>query len=85
MIVKTCEFVDASNVFKGYGLAWDLFINNDPNMTWGDNNRSMVMPERIIDALEDADAEEGVEANQVAEVIKRLKNIKPNIYVDLEN
>lgn len=85
MIVKSCKFVEASSIFKNYGLAWDVFINSDPKCTWGDNNRSMVTPDVIIDALENSDLNVGNEESQVRFVVERLKNIEPNTYVDLEN
>lgn len=78
----TCEFVEASEVFMDYKLAWDVFINSDPNCTWGDNNRSMVTPNVIIDALENSDDEQ---QPQVQKVVKILKSLPPDMYVDLEN
>ena len=85
MKTQTCQFVSASEVFRGHALAWDLFVNSDPRCTWGENNRSMVTPDVIVDALEDSEPDEGKEGNQVAQVIERLKNIPEGVYVDLEN
>lgn len=84
MNVLTCEFVEASEVFMGFGLAWDVFINGDPACTWGDNNRSMVTPDVIINALEESEYEEA-EAKQVEQVVQTLKSLPPDMYVDLEN
>jgi hypothetical protein len=84
MNIKTCQYVEASEVFKGFGLAWDVFINGDPNCTWGDNNRSMVTPDVIIDALEESEYE-GNEAKQVEQVVQILQSLPPDMYVDLEN
>lgn len=85
MNIKTCRYVEATEIFKGYGLAWDVFINSDPQCTWGDNNRSMVTAEVIIYALEESDLNVGNEANQVEQVLKILDTIEPDVYVDLEN
>ena len=85
MNIKTCRYVEASEIFKGFGLDWDVFINSDPNCTWGDNNRSMVTPDVIINALEESDLNVGNEANQVEQVIKILDSLEPDVYVDLEN
>lgn len=94
--VETCTFVSASNVFDGLPLAWDLFANSDPDCTWGDNNRSMVTPDVIIDALagimdgnmDPADDEEGeeisLETQQVRQVASRLRALAQT-YIDLEN
>ena len=85
MNIKTCQYVEASEVFKGFGLAWDVFINSDPSCTWGDNNRSMVTKDVIVDALENSDLNVGPEARQVEQVVKILNALPPDMYVDLEN
>jgi hypothetical protein len=84
MIVKSCKFVEATNVFKDCPLAWDLFVNADPSCTWGDNNRSMVTPDVIFNCLEEVDMDSKSEP-QVELVIKRLNDLQDNVYVDLEN
>lgn len=85
MNIKTCQYVEASEVFKGFGLAWDVFINSDPQCSWGDNNRTMVTPDVIIDAMEDSDLNEGNEEKQVEQVVKILRSLPQDMYVDLEN
>lgn len=85
MNIKTCQYVEASEVFKGFGLAWDVFINSDPQCSWGDNNRSMVTPDVIIDAMEESDLNEGNEQKQVEQVVKILRSLPQDMYVDLEN
>lgn len=85
MKTQTCQFVTASEVFKGYGLAWDVFINCEPRCTWGDNNRSLVTPDVVIDALEDSEPDAGKQEQQVAQVVERLKKIPEGVYIDLEN
>jgi hypothetical protein len=85
MNIKTCQYVEASEIFKGYGLAWDVFINSDPDCSWGDNNRSLVSVDVIIDNLENTDFDSGNEQCQVEQVIKILKSIPLDVYVDLEN
>lgn len=85
MNIKTCQYVEASEVFKGFGLAWDVFINSDPPCTWGDNNRSMVTTDVIIDALENSDMNVGSESRQVEQVVKILESLPQDMYVDLEN
>lgn len=85
MKTQTCQFVEATEVFKGHPLAWEAFVNCDPRCTWGDNNRSMVSPDVVIDALEDSEPDAGDQENQVNLVVERLKNIPEGVYVDLEN
>lgn len=74
----TAEFVEASEVFNGIPLAWEEFANSDPDCSWGNNNRTLVLPDVIIDALEES------EEPQVAVAMKRLSELG-DTYVDLEN
>jgi hypothetical protein len=85
MKTQTCQFVEATEVFKGHPLAWELFLDSNPNCTWGDNNRSMVSPDVVIDALEDSEPDAGDQEKQVGQVVERLKKIPEGVYVDLEN
>lgn len=85
MKIQTCKFVAASEVFEGFGLAWDVFVNSDPQCSWGDNNRSMVTPDVIIDAMELSDLNAGNEEKQVEQVAKILRELPEGVYVDLEN
>ena len=84
MNIKTCQYVEASEVFKGFGLAWNVFINSDPRCSWGDNNHSMVTPDFIIDAMENSDLN-GNEEQQVKLIVKKLRKLAKGVYVDLEN
>lgn len=85
MDIKTCKFVEASEVFKDMDRAWEAFANSDPQCTWGGNNRSMCIGDVISDALEDIDLDEGAQEKQVRIVIERLKELGPDVYIDLEN
>lgn len=85
MKTQTCQFVTASDVFRGQNLAWDAFFNSEPNCTWGGNNRTLVTPDVIIDSLELTDFDAGDEERQVTKVVERLKNIPEGVYIDLEN
>jgi len=85
MNIQTCKYVNGTEIFEGQGLAWDVFINSDPNCTWGDNNRSMVTADVIYDALEQSDLNVGNEERQVNLVLGRLKEVPEGVYVDLEN
>lgn len=84
MIIKSCKFVEASEVFKDCPRAWEIFVEGDPGCTWGDNNRSMVTPDVISTFFENADYYEN-EIGQVETVIKRLDSLEDHTYVDLEN
>ena len=85
MKIKTCKYVEASEIFKDYGLAWDVFVNGDPDCTWGDNNKSLVTADVIVDALENSDLNVGAEENHVRMVVEKLRSLPDEVYVDLEN
>lgn len=83
MIIKSCKFVEASQIFKDCQKAWDIFVEGEPNCTWGDNNRSLVTPDVILNFFDYTDCEED-ELQQVEVVKNRLGSLE-NTYVDLEN
>ena len=76
--IQTCQYVEASYVFKDCPKAWDAFSNGD---TWGDNNRTLVTPDVILLVLDQSDDSEHKE---VKKVIKRLESLGQT-YIDLEN
>ena len=92
MNVKQCSFVESSEVFEGCPLALDAFANSEPACSWGDNDRSLVTPDVIRTAPEDAvslpdpadDEEPTEEQKQVAIVFGRLDSVGET-YIDLEN
>jgi len=84
MDIKTCKYIAASDLFQGFNLALNVFINSDPQCTWGDNIHSMVDPDVVIDALENSDLNKD-EEHQVRLVLKRLRKLEKGVYVDLEN
>lgn len=85
MKTQTCQFIEGTEVFKDQRLAWNAFVESNPNCTWGDNNRTLVTPDVIIDSLELTDFDEGIEKKQAEVVLERLKSIPEGVYVDLEN
>jgi hypothetical protein len=52
MNVKSCQFVEATEVFKDCMKAWDIFCESNPDCSWGDNNRTMVSRDVIVNAIE---------------------------------
>ena len=82
MEIKTCRYVDASDVFEGCPDAWQSFMDSDPPVSWGDANRTMTTSELIIDALMEFDHEEEI-AEQIDMVLNRLQKV--DVYIDLEN
>jgi hypothetical protein len=69
MQIQTARFVNVSDVFEGFPKLQKIFSEGDNyNFSWGDNNRSMIDPQTLIDALENADGigyeqEEGEEVD----------------------
>jgi hypothetical protein len=85
MNIQTCKYVSSSEIFKGLERAWDVFVNSSPDCTWGDNNRSLVTADVIVDSLELTDVDEGEEELQVNLALERLKEVPQDVYVDLES
>jgi len=84
MNIKSCKFVEATEIFKDCPRMWEAFVEGDPPCTWGDNNRTMVTPDVISNFLDDFDFDE-VHDVQKKLVNKRLDSLEDNVYIDLEN
>jgi hypothetical protein len=91
MNVKSCQFVEATEVFKDCMKAWDIFCESNPDCSWGDNNRTMVSRDVIVNAIEsffdveDEDSDPNSTNAQVKKVFARLDNLDEHTYIDLEN
>lgn len=90
--IKVCQFVDFSDLFAGCDLISTAFSNSDPDMSWGNNNRTMASREAMqtaIDNLEyDKDFVEGSESDwdaQLESVESRIASLPYDVYIDLEN
>lgn len=87
ILVKTTVFVEASDLFKNCRGAWNAFTISEPNCSWGDNNRTLINASYIASVLEQYDSEDDGEevARQIQTVQDRIKELKDDFYVDLEN
>lgn len=85
MIIKTCSFIDASDLFIGCPDAWQMFIDSDPPVSWGDANRTLVSPEFMTFVLEDCFSDDNQIARQIDLVLNKVKNLDFTTYIDLEN
>jgi hypothetical protein len=69
-------------LFDGLDNLLDEFCNNSPPFSWGDNNRTLVTAEAIIDYLDGC----GVENADELDILRqRINAIGFQMYVDLEN
>jgi hypothetical protein len=72
---QTCQFVLASDLFKGHDDLYDEFTESS-SFTWGDTNRTLVDFRSILQDLD----------NHGIEYPDEFVNLVPlNMYVDLEN
>jgi hypothetical protein len=91
--IKTTEFVEQSDLFKGCQKAWRFFENSEPNCDFGNNNRTLVNSSIIVSVLNLCDDEEGELAKQIKIVLERIEEARKilvtgdsdDFYVDLEN
>lgn len=84
MEIETCRFIRLQMLFKGCDAAKDKFADSDPGFTWGDNNRSLVDRDSMIDAIVEITCDDDVE-DELRTVIERLKRLPADVYIDLEN
>lgn len=84
MEIKTCRFVDASDLFQGCPDAWQAFMDADPPVSWGDANRTMVSVQLMEFALIDMVSDDENIEKQIDKVHNRLQQIG-GVYIDLEN
>ena len=85
MKIKTCSFIDASDLFEECPDAWQMFIDSDPPVSWGDANRTLVSPEFMTFVLEDCFSDDNQIAQQIDSVLRRVKTLSFDTYIDLEN
>lgn len=83
MIIYSCDFVVASELFYGLNALWEAFAASNPPFSWGDNNRTLVVAVDIYDHLEPMD----VLGEQLDMLKKRIDHLpeQGQTYVDLEN
>jgi hypothetical protein len=81
---QTCLFVHASDLFRGLNKLWDEFVDSAPPFSWGDNNRSLVDADSILNHL---DGCSHVTDSLVTELRKRVDLLPKGglTYIDLEN
>jgi hypothetical protein len=83
MKIQSCRFVLASDLFDELDELWNAIACSDPDFTWGDNNRSLVTAEVLLDHCDS----NGVESPQLDSLRQRVKTLPDGnqTYVDLEN
>lgn len=83
--IQACAFVDASDLL-GEGWSewfWEEFDQDE--FSWGDNNRTLITPERFVSACDSIEwGDHGVSRKAAAAWCKRILNLG-NVYIDLEN
>lgn len=84
IVVDTCQYVRASDLFQGNQKLWDIFVESDPDYSWGNNNHSLNTAESIVNHL---DGNIGAPEKLVKKLRDRIDSLpeKGQTYVDLEN
>lgn len=81
--VETCQFIIASDLFDGLQDLWNYFAESGPPFSWGDNNRTLVTGEAILNFLDGY-----VLGNSRVDTLRDRINDLPEglqTYIDLEN
>jgi hypothetical protein len=82
MTIHTCQYVEASDLFKGLGELCDEFTNSEPSFSWGGNNRTLIDGQSILNHLDNSVIEN---AGQLETLRRRVRKLPGDVYVDLEN
>ena len=85
MKIKTCSFVDASDLFMGCPDAWQEFMDSDPPVSWGDAHRTLVSPDFMDSVVSDIFSDDNQIAEQLNNVLRSVRSLKYETYIDLEN
>ncbi len=90
MVIHTVSFVLCSELWKGASEFWNEWFNSDPSFTWGDTNRTLVSPSRMLNSMFDKDGTpivnfKDVPDDQIELVRSRLNELDESTYIDLEN
>ena len=85
MKIKTCSFVDARDLFMGCPDAWQEFMDSDPPVSWGDAHRTLVSPDFMDSVVSDIFSDDNQIAEQLNNVLRRVRSLKYETYIDLEN
>ena len=82
--LEATQFITASAAFKGLKGLWTEFAESNPPFSWGDNNRTLVSAEAILNHL---DGCAKATPRLVESLRLRLRRLSPDLqlYVDLEN
>jgi hypothetical protein len=91
--LQTAKFVPVSELFKGIPKLWNAWLDGDLPFTFGDANRSLINPERVVDSLESDGFDTNEEFKKEWAIFeKRMLTLMhpkgyldPNIYIDMEN
>ena len=82
MKIKTCSFVDASDLFMGCPDAWQEFMDSDPPVSWGDAHRTLVSPDFMDSVVSDIFSDDYQIAEQLNNVLRRVRSLKYETYID---
>lgn len=83
--IKTCSYIDSSELFKDCKDAWNLFVEFIKDCSWGDNNLSLITADLIADTLDNSDPTTKEEEKQIKVVFKRIDDLGRDFYINLED
>ncbi len=86
--IQTCQYVPVTTIVPKKWSGWFYgALSEGAPFSWGDNNRTMVSPERFIKHVEDVVivGENWVSAQDRDEFFATIKSLGDDVYIDLEN
>jgi hypothetical protein len=83
--IEICQYIPATSIVprKWDKWFWETISNNAP-FSWGDNNRSLVTAECLVDHFESCDLPSNIKDKEIIEFQKTCRELG-QMYIDLEN
>ena len=65
--------------------AWQEYLVSDPPVSWGDAHRTLVSRDFMDSVVSDIFSDDYQIAEQLNNVLRRVRSLKYETYIDLEN
>ena len=82
--IETCAFIPITKLIPEDWAWFYEQLSETGSFTWGDNNRSMITADRLVEAIEELGLMEHTTPKRAKAFMNGLRNLG-NTYIDLEN
>lgn len=82
---ESVSFINVSEIFKHYPLAWDVFTSGEWCFSWGDNSFSLITVMMLKEAVEECEASStGSTQSELRNVLYNIEPLDLSSFVNLE-